>query len=73
MNLLKGSYTIEAAFTIPLLLFTFAFTMRTAVLFYQESKEDVTGYYKDDAWIVEVFYRDEFVGGWIDGTGSDTF
>ena len=73
MNFLKGSYTIEAAFTIPLLLFTFAFAMRTAVLFYQESKEDVAGYYKDDAWIVEVFYRDEFVGGWIDGTGSDTF
>ncbi len=73
MNLLRGSYTIEAAFTIPLLLFTFAFAMRTAVLFYQESKADATGYYKDDAWIVEVFYRDEFVGGLIDGTGSDTF
>lgn len=73
MNLRKGSYTIEAAFTIPLLLFTFAFAMRMAVLFYQESKEDENEYYENDIWSVEVFYRDEFVGGLMDGTGSDTF
>ncbi len=73
MNLRRGSYTIEAALTIPLLLFVFAFAMRLAVSFYQGSRVDEKGYYEDDSWVVKVFYRDEFVGGMIEDAKTDTF
>ncbi|MCI5857840.1 MAG: pilus assembly protein [Agathobacter sp.] len=73
MNLRKGSYTVEAALTIPLLLFVFAFAMQLAVSFYQEGRIDEKGYYEDDTWIVKNFYRDEFVGGMIGEAKTDTF
>ena len=73
MNLRKGSYTVEAALTIPLLLFVFAFAMQLAVSFYQEGRIDEKGYYEDDTCIVTNFYRDAFVGGMIGEAKTDTF
>lgn len=65
MNLRKGSYTIEASLTVPILLFAMAIGMLLAIDLYQETLKTDEYYLVEDIWAVESFYRDDLVGGII--------
>lgn len=64
---LKGSYTIEAALTIPILLFVMLIGMKTGLSLYQ----DICREREQDAvmqvWAVKEFYRNQWIReGWDD-------
>ena len=69
----KGSYTVEAALTMPILIFIFVIAMKLGISLYQEASENTAKNSSDDLWVVEIFYKDDFVGGFLDGEDKDHF
>jgi hypothetical protein len=63
----KGSYTIEAAIFVPILLFMFVAAMNTAIHLYQEIRDGQPEYYSETLWVVDTFYHWEMAGGLLDG------
>lgn len=58
---IKGSYTIEAAVYIPLLLFVMCKTLQLAIGFWQESREREISKYLQELDIVQEFYSYQIV------------
>lgn len=69
----KGSYTVEAALTMSILIFTFVIAMKLGISLYQETSESAAKEHSDDMWVVKIFYKDDFVGGLLDGKDADRF
>jgi hypothetical protein len=67
MNMKKGSYTVEAAIVVPLLLFVFVAAMNIAINLYQEIREGQPEYFSEELWVVDTFYKWEIAGGLING------
>lgn len=63
----KGSYTVEAAITIPILLMVFVMAMKVGILLYKESEEYEKEISLEKDWVVETFYRDNLAGGILGG------
>jgi hypothetical protein len=67
MNLKKGSYTVEAAIAVPILIFTFVIAMKIGISLYQEIRDGEPDYFNDDVWVVDTFYKQELAGGLLSG------
>lgn len=63
----KGSFTIEAAVLVPLLLLIFMMAMQIAIHLYQEACTSADNYLSDQMWVVETFYKDDVIGGYLHG------
>lgn len=57
----KGSYTVEAAFIVPLLIGVMAFAMRLGIALYLEIKNEKEGEAVADMWEVEEFYKYQMI------------
>lgn len=57
----KGSYTVEAAFIVPLLIGVMAFAMRLGIALYVEIKNGKEGEAVADMWEVEEFYKYQMI------------
>ena len=57
----KGSYTVEAAFIVPLLIGVMAFAMRLGIALYVEIKNEKEGEAVADMWEVEEFYKYQMI------------
>ncbi len=57
----KGSYTVEAALTVPLLVFVMAAGMRIGLGLYQEIKNENEAQLVEELWEVEDFYKNHWL------------
>lgn len=62
---MKGSYTIEASFLIPLFLMVMAVGMRMGLYLYQEIQTQREQHLVEDLWEVEDFYKNQWIGEMI--------
>lgn len=53
----KGSYTVEAAIIVPIMIWTMAIAMCTGITMYQEIQSEHEEAYIQDLWAVEAFYK----------------
>lgn len=53
----KASYTVEAAFIVPLLIGAMALAMRLGISLYTEVKNDKEGEAVSSMWEVDEFYK----------------
>ena len=60
-SLAKGSYTVEAALVVPLLLFTMALGMKIGLTLYEEMKDEQEIQWAETQWEVEDFYRNQWL------------
>jgi hypothetical protein len=63
----KGSYTVEAAIVVPMLIFTYVIAMHIAIGLYQEIRDDEQGYFGEELRVVDTFYIWENAGGLRNG------
>lgn len=63
---IKGSYTVEAALTMPILLFTIALGMKIGLLLYQEIRNEREQELVEELWEVEDFYRNQWISEGLD-------
>jgi hypothetical protein len=63
----KGSYTVEAAIVVPIVLFVFVKAMEMGISLYQEIRDGEPEYFQNDTWVVDTFYKQDFAGGLLHG------
>jgi hypothetical protein len=66
-NIKKGSYTVEAALVVPMLIFTYVIAMNVAIGLYEEIRDDEQDYFREELWVVDTFYNWENAGGLRNG------
>ena len=64
---LKGSYTVEAAIIVPILIFLLAIGMRAGLILYDEIRQEREQEILDGMWVVDDFYRFKNMGELTDG------
>lgn len=67
MNLKKGSYTVEAAIFVSMLILIFMIAMKFAIGLYQEVSAGQPEYFQENLWVVDTFYEQEITGGLLHG------
>jgi hypothetical protein len=67
MNLKKGSYTVEAAIFVSMLILIFMIAMKFAIGLYQEVCAGQPEYFQENLWVVDTFYEQEITGGLLNG------
>ncbi len=65
-KMLKGSYTIEAALTMPILLFTMVVAMKMGIHLYQEIQSEKEYQMVEELWTVKDFYRNQWIREGLD-------